>query len=284
MQRSNAPAHAVPLIHPHAVRPSARVKALRRASSVLVGWLADRTVPRVLRRSVFGAYCRFSGADPREAELEPEGYASLGAFFVRRLRASARALDPDPRALLAPCDGTVQAIGRIEHGALLQAKGELYTVAELLAARGDEAARVEGAWTATIYLAPRDYHRVHAPFEAHLAEVRWIPGERRSVAPGVLARVPRVLATNERAVLALEGPRGHAYLVMVGALNVGRIRVVGVAPGGTPSRPLAFARGAELARFEMGSTVVLIVPGAEPVHGFAPGTSLRLGERLALLP
>jgi phosphatidylserine decarboxylase len=260
------------------------VKALRRASSALVGWLADCSVPRPLRRGVYGAYCRFSGADPSEAELEPEGYASLGAFFVRRLKAGARPLAADPRALLAPCDGTVQALGRIERGALLQAKGQDYTAAELLAARGDEAARVEGAWSATIYLSPRDYHRVHAPFAAELVEVRWLPGERRSVAPGVLARVPCVLATNERAVLVLDGPCGRAYLVMVGALNVGRIRVVGLTTGTTPRAPMAFARGAELARFEMGSTVVLVVPGATALDGLAPGASLRLGVPLARLP
>lgn len=256
------------------------MRALRRASSALVGWLADRTVPRILRRPVYGAYCRYSGADPSEAELEPQGYASLGAFFVRRLKPGARPLDPDPRALVSPCDGTLQAVGRIERGALLQAKGQSYTVDELLGAH----AELEGAWTATIYLSPRDYHRVHAPFETRLAEVRWIPGERRSVAPDVLARVPRVLATNERAVLALEGLRERGFLVMVGALNVGRIRVVGLAPGATPPAPIAFARGAELARFEMGSTVVLVVPGARAVPELTAGTSLRLGQRLAILP
>jgi len=260
------------------------VRAVRRASSALVGWLADRTVPRALRRTVYGAYCRASGADPREAELELEGYASLGAFFVRRLKAGARTLDPDPRVLLAPCDGTLQALGRIERGALLQAKGRDYSAAELLGVSAETAAALEGAWTATIYLAPRDYHRVHAPFEARLGAVRWIPGERRSVAPSVLARVPRVLATNERAVLELEGAPGRARLLMVGALNVGRIRVVGVEPGASPARPLAFARGAELARFEMGSTVVLIAPGYEARPELGPGASVRLFQPLARRP
>jgi phosphatidylserine decarboxylase len=245
-----------------------------------VGWLADRGVPRALRGFVYGRYCRFTGADPREAELALADYPSLGAFFVRRLKPGARPLDPDPRALLAPCDGTIQATGRIERGALLQAKGQSYTVAELLG----EATELEDAWTATIYLSPRDYHRVHAPVKAELESVRWLPGERRSVAPGVLARVPRVLATNERAVLRLCGAAGPSWLVMVGALNVGRIRVVGVAPNLSPARPLAFERGAELARFEMGSTVVLVVPGARALPELVAGRTLRLGERLAELP
>ena len=125
---------------------------------------------------------------------------------------------------------------------------------------------------------------MHAPLAAHLEEVRWLPGERRSVAPGVLARVPGVLASNERVVLVLRGGPVPVWLVMVGALNVGRIRVVGVEPGSAPPQPLAFARGAELARFEMGSTVVLIVPGANPLSVLAAGASVRLGEPLARIP
>ena len=259
------------------------MRAVRRSSSALVGWLADRAVPRALRRLVYGGYCRWTGADPREAELALDDYPSLGAFFVRRLKAGARALDPDPRALLSPCDGTLQALGRIERGALLQAKGQSYSIDELLGAP-PRASGLEGAWTATIYLSPRDYHRVHAPVAAHLEEVRWLPGERRSVAPRVLARVPRVLSTNERAVLVLRGEHGPLFLVMVGALNVGRIRVVGVETGRSPAPPLAFARGSELARFEMGSTVVLVVPGARPLSGLAAGASVRLGQRVAELP
>jgi phosphatidylserine decarboxylase len=260
------------------------VRTLRRASSALAGWLADRGVPRPLRRAVYGGYCRWTGADAREAELAPEAYPSLGAFFVRRLKPGARPLDPDRRVLLAPCDGTVQALGRIQRGALLQAKGQEYALGELLGPAVDLAA-LEDAWTATVYLSPRDYHRVHAPCEAELVGLEWIAGERRSVAPAVLARQPRVLATNERVVLALArtGTRTRAYLVMVGALNVGRIRVVGVEPGQALARPLSFARGVELARFELGSTVVLVVPGAEPIDGLAPGASVRLGGALARL-
>src|SRR5262245_50550877 len=213
------------------------MRALRRSSSALVGWLADRSVPRALRGLVYGGYCRWTGADPREAELALDAYPSLGAFFVRRLKPGARPLDPDPRGLLSPCDGTLQAVGRIEAGALLQAKGQSYSLGELLGASA-LAPGLEGAWTATIYLSPRDYHRVHAPAAVELEQVRWLPGERRSVAPRVLARVPRVLATNERAVLVMRGEHGPLFLVMVGALNVGRIRVVGVEPGRSPAPPL----------------------------------------------
>jgi len=252
-----------------------------------MGWFADRAVPRPLRRTVYGGYCRITGADPREAELALDAYPSLGAFFVRRLKSGARPLEPDPALLVSPCDGTVQAMGTITKDSLLQAKGQSYTAAELLGATAERLgapAALEGAWTCTLYLSPRDYHRVHAPLPVRLERVRWLPGERRSVAPAVLARVPRVLATNERAVLELAHGARRAYLVMVGALNVGRIRVVGVTTGATPAQPLDFARGAELARFEMGSTVVLIVPGARALPELSEGQSVRLGQRLALFP
>jgi phosphatidylserine decarboxylase len=254
---------------------------LRRASSAAVGWLADRGVPRPLRSFVYGSYCRFTGADAGEAELPPEGYPSLGAFFVRRLKPGARPIDAAQGALVSPCDGTLQALGRIEAGTLLQAKGQSYTAAELL---GEGANDMEGAWSATLYLSPRYYHRVHAPLACLLEGVRWLAGERRSVGPAVLARVPRVLVTNERAVLRLRSAARPLWLVMVGALNVGRIRVVGVERGASPARPLAFERGAELARFEMGSTVVLIVPQARALPAIAQGDSVRLGQSLAELP
>lgn len=253
----------------------------RHTLSRSVGWLTDRRIPEPLRAPIYGAYCRFTGADASEAQLPYRGYASLGAFFVRRLQPGARPLESDGHTLISPCDGTIQRIDPIEDGTLLQAKGSTYTVAELLAG-ADAETPVEGGHAWTIYLSPRDYHRVHAPEDSRLHEVRWVAGHRHSVAPGVLERRERVLSTNERAVLRLESERGPYFLVMVGALNVGRIRVVGVEHGTSPDAPLPFERGAELARFEMGSTVVLVYPrgSATPLAGLEPGTPVRLGNAL----
>lgn len=255
---------------------------LRRSSSALVGWLADRRIPGPLRRPVYGTYCRFTGADASEAQLEPRGYPSLGAFFVRRLKPGARPLDPDERTFGSPCDGRVQTHERVEAGCLLQAKRRHYPVEELLG--GPPAFDLAGAWAWTLYLSPSDYHRVHTPLAAHLEHVRWIPGHRFSVAPAELARRPKVLSVNERAVLTLRTPAFAFHLVMVGALNVGRIRVVGVEPGSSPTEPVGLARGEELARFEMGSTVVLVVPAAAldpvPLGDHAP---VRLNQRLGLV-
>ncbi len=255
---------------------------LRRALSHATGWCADRRIPTPLRPFVYRTFARFTGADPSEAQLPLHGYTSLGAFFVRRLAAGARPIDERADRFVSPCDGTIQALDRVDGDTLLQAKGHSYSVRELLGG-ADEGVPLDDAWTWTIYLGPKDYHRVHTPIAGRLADVRWIPGDRRSVAPKVLARKERVFATNERAVLRLESDAGPYFLVMVGALNVGRIRVVGVEPGGPPSGMARFERGAELARFEMGSTVVLVVPAGTPLPDTAPGQPVRLGRELGCL-
>lgn len=255
--------------------------ALRRASSRLFGWLSDRRLPRALRSPIYRTYARAYGVDLSELRLALEEHPSFGAFFVRRLREGARPLPSDLRALPSPCDGSLQSLDRVERGSILQAKGRPYAVAELVGASA-QGLELEGGWAWTIYLSPRDYHRVHCPHAARLTALGWMRGELYSVGPRVLARRDKVLSINERAVLRLEGEGGPLLLVMVGALNVGRIRVVGVDPahGVLPAGGLPFERGAEMARFEMGSTVVLIAPKGSysPLPALAPGTALRMGQ------
>ncbi|HEV8113104.1 MAG TPA: archaetidylserine decarboxylase [Planctomycetota bacterium] len=250
----------------------------RAALSRTVGWLADRRIPRPLRAPVYRSYARFTGADLSEVKEPLADHASLGAFFVRTLCDGVRPVDPDARTITSPCDGTIQAVGPIERGSLLQAKGHSYSLAELLGS-AEDARDGDGGSAWTIYLSPRDYHRVHVPAACTLAAVRRIPGARYSVAPGVLAR-RLVLPINERAVFRLECGSGRLWLVMVGATNVGRIRVVGDAELASP--PRRFAKAEELARFEMGSTVVLVAPRgvAAPAAGLAAGTSVRLGRAI----
>lgn len=249
--------------------------------SKLVGWAADRRIPRRWREPVYRAYARMTGAELAEARPPLDAYPSLGAFFVRRLVEGARPLC-GPEFLPSPADGRLQALDRIASGQVLQAKGRRYGVRELLGGVGAEV-ELEGGTAWTIYLSPRDYHRVHSPARAELSEASWIQGARFSVAPAVLDR-RMVLPVNERVAMRLETERGPILLVMVGALNVGRVRVLGLAPGhrGALARRLPFERGAELARFEMGSTVVLIVPPRSwsPLPGLAPGAPLKLGEAI----
>jgi phosphatidylserine decarboxylase len=253
---------------------------LRMALSRAVGWAADRKIPTFLRAPVYRTYARFTGADLSEVLLPLALHPSLGAFFVRRLKEGARPIPSDRSLLLSPVDGTVQTACPIERGQIHQAKGRPYALSELLCGLFSDI-DLEGGFAWTIYLSPRDYHRIHSPDECRVTHAEWFPGCRYSVAPGVLDR-RQVLPINERAALRLETDRGPLLLVLVGATNVGRIRVVGIEPTheGPVEPPKPFARGAELARFEMGSTIVLIAPPGkiEPRRDLAPGMTVKLGE------
>jgi phosphatidylserine decarboxylase len=233
-----------------------------------------------LRAPVFKAYARLFGVDLSEVRLALADHPSLAAFFVRRLEPDARSFPSDAEALPSPVDGVLQASDRVRAGSVLQAKGRPYSLSELLCGAAEDV-DLEGGHAWTLYLGPRDYHRIHAPIDCRLSAVHWFAGARYSVHPKVLAKRSRVLSINERCVLRLDGADGPLWLVCVGALNVGRIRVVGVEPGGDVAPPAPrFSRGDELARFEMGSTVVLIAPrGAHaPLEGQQIGARVRMGE------
>jgi phosphatidylserine decarboxylase len=255
---------------------------LRLCMSHAVGWLADRRIPVALRAPIFRLYARGTGADLSEVRLPLSAHPSLSAFFVRHLLDGARPIDVEPQSLVSPVDGTVQSVCTVESGSILQAKGRSYSLADLCAG-AERGLALEGGTAWTIYLSPRDYHRIHAPETCRLRSVHWLPGARFSVAPRVLAR-RLVLPINERAILRLDTEHGPLLLVLVGALNVGRIRVVGIDPDrqGEIDPPRAFARGQELARFEMGSTIVLIAPSgvAAPDLELVPGSSVKLGQPL----
>jgi phosphatidylserine decarboxylase len=255
-------------------------RGLRLALSSVVGWAADRRIPRPLRARVYRTYARFTGADLSEVRLDLPSFPSLGAFFVRELKPGARPIPADRDALVSPVDGTVQSLAPIERGMVVQAKGRSYALADFLGAGGDHA-DLEGGFAWTIYLSPRDYHRIHAPESCELVHAKWLPGDRWSVAPKVLSR-RRVLDVNERCVLHLSCARARLRFVLVGALNVGRIRVVGVPHDNAgPVVPKKhFERGEEMARFEMGSTIVLLAPkgAAACAPGLAEGQAVRLGQ------
>ena len=237
--------------------------------------------------------------DMSEAEQpDPLHYESFNAFFTRALRAQARASDPDPAVLVSPVDGTVSQIGRLDGSWLVQAKGHAYTLESLLAADLSWAARFRGGAFATLYLAPFNYHRVHMPLRGAVRAAWYVPGQLFSVNAITAAGVPGLFARNERVVCVF----GHEALtfavVLVGALLVGSIATVWhgeVTPRavrGCADLPLDASRaalnlekGAELGRFNMGSTVILLLPpgSSEWLPGVAPGSSVRVGQALARL-
>lgn len=201
------------------------------------------------------------------AEPDPSRYASFNDFFTRALKPGSRPLPTDPACVVAPADGRLSEHGTLQAGQLLQAKGRHYSAAALLAASGAD------AFTAgnflTVYLAPRDYHRVHAPFDGVLEEVTYVPGRLFSVSDRAARVVPELFAHNERVILRGSVRGGEFALVMVGAMMVASVSLTAFAIEETcrarrlarlrlPS-PQAFRRGDELGRFNLGSTVVLLL-------------------------
>jgi phosphatidylserine decarboxylase len=237
--------------------------------------------------------------DMSEAEPgDPLRYESFNAFFTRALRSGARPADPDPAVLVSPVDGEVSQIGRLEGSWLVQAKGHAYTLESLLASDLSWSAHWRGGAFATLYLAPSDYHRVHMPMRAALRAAWYVPGQLFSVNAATTAAVPGLFARNERLVCVFSaGPISFA-VVLVGALFVGSMSTVWhgeVTPrsGGeqaelpleTSRSALTLEKGAELGRFNMGSTVIVLLPpgSAEWLPGIAPGSRVRVGQALARL-
>jgi phosphatidylserine decarboxylase len=251
---------------------------------------------RPLKDWLIGLAIRKFDIDVAEAaDPEPRNYPSFNAFFTRALRNGARQPDPDPDALLMPADGNISQVGRIEAGRVFQAKGQAFTAAELL---GDEdmAAPYADGWFANLYLSPRDYHRVHMPWAGTLVETLHVPGRLFSVAPWAVRAIPRLFARNERLVCHFDTGRGPMCVVMVGALLVSGVETVwnGVNIPAYASKPwrldfrgrgIRLGRFAEMARFNYGSTVIVLWPrsGAQ-LPEIASGTATRLGQRLGLRP
>ena len=232
------------------------------------------------------------------AQPNPLQYPSFNAFFTRALRHGARAIDIDPGALVSPVDGTVSQIGRLDGSRLLQAKGHDYTLEALLDGAPEWAQRFTGGAFATLYLAPYNYHRIHMPIAGTLRAAWFVPGKLFSVNAVTAAAVPGLFAKNERVVCVFEdGPRAFA-MVLVGALFVGSIATVwhgDVAPRSPRQRvdlpldtsrsPLKLSKGAEMGRFNMGSTVILLTPPnlLDWLPKFATGSRVEVGQMLARL-
>ncbi len=253
----------------------------------------------LLRNTLIRAFVDHFHPDMRDAEQpDPLKYECFNAFFTRALRADARPTDADPAALVSPVDGTVSQIGRLDGSWLMQAKGHAYTLQSLLAADLSWAQHFRAGAFATLYLAPFNYHRVHMPLSGRLRAAWYVPGQLFSVNAATTACVPALFARNERVVCVFgEGTLTFA-LVLVGALFVGSIGTVWhgeVTPrklrhgaelpldGGRT--PLDLGKGAELGRFNMGSTVILLLPPgrSEWLRTLAAGSSVRVGQALGRL-
>lgn len=248
-----------------------------------IGWLKD-----LLIRHVITHY----DVDMQDALIEdPYTYPSFNAFFTRALKPGARPITPEGMA--SPTDGKVSQTGRIRHDRLIQAKGHEYSLYALLAGDGFMASQFESGTFTTIYLAPRDYHRIHMPLDGTLREMVFVPGDLFSVSKATTQLVPGLFARNERVILLFDTDRGPMTLVLVGAIFVGNMETVWHGEVRSPDGSIArwiyegdeaphFSRGEEIARFNMGSTVIVLNTqhAVDPVNGLI-GHRVRMGEKIA---
>jgi phosphatidylserine decarboxylase len=264
----------------------------KQALTSLAGRLASRErgalTTWTIRRFI-GKY----GVDMSEAQdSDAASYASFNAFFTRALKPGARPIAEAD--LICPVDGAISQFGAIEDGQIFQAKGHHYSAAALLGGDAALAGHFAHGSFATLYLSPRDYHRIHMPCDGRLLRMIHVPGDLFSVNPATARGVPGLFARNERVVCVFESARGLFALVLVGATIVGSMATVwhGVVNPPRPGKirewryddqPIALRQGEEMGRFLLGSTVVLLFPA--PALAFnadwAPERAVRLGEKMA---
>jgi len=257
------------------------------------GWLANLRQPIWLKNWAIGVFVRHFNVNMSEAvEPDYERYGNFNEFFTRPLVDGARPLaDAD---IVCPADGAVSQLGDIREGLCFQAKGKYFSTEELLGGDADRAAHYAGGQFATIYLSPRDYHRVHMPMAGRLSATSYIPGQLFSVNGVTAENVDRLFARNERLVCHFDTAAGPMAMVLVGAMVVAGIETVWsgqVAP--PPKRPLVIdyaalpqpvelAKGEEMGRFMLGSTVILLFPkdSMQWDENYVAGSPTRLGESL----
>lgn len=255
------------------------------------GFMANVQTP-VIKNMLIRRFIQKYGVDMSEAREEnPEHYSCFNEFFIRHLKPECRPLAQAD--IVSPVDGSISEIGRIEQGQILQAKRRYYTVAELLACDAGLSSQFSSGCFATLYLSPKDYHRIHMPIDAKLKEMIYVPGKLFSVQPTTARIVPHLFARNERLVTFFETQVGLMAMVLVGATIVGAIgtRWQGDIKRSPQKQYLNFAelsqseanvrQGEEMGYFKLGSTVVLLFADGQRVHwlnDLVPGTSIRYGQ------
>jgi phosphatidylserine decarboxylase len=255
-----------------------------RAYSRAVGAAAALPIPASLRRPVLGALANAMKIDMAEAEHGLPHYGSLADLFTRRLQVEARTIDSSPETVCCPVDGCVSALGAIECDTLIQAKGVDYRLSELVC---DDAlaGRLRGGSFMTLYLRPKDYHRIHSPWPGTLVRLQRVGGTLFPVLPTCVRNLDGLFVRNERVVLEFQTPHGCCALVCVGAAAVGAISTPFDQLGDPESvlrAPVEIRKGDEVGAFNLGSTViVLFEQGAVELEALNQGDEVRVGQIVA---
>lgn len=250
-----------------------------------------------LRGPVIRWFIRHYGVDMSLAvEPNPEAYPDFNQFFTRRLKPSARPICADTRAVASPADGAISEMGTIQDQQLLQAKGFSYSLRSLLGGDESLARSFAGGEFMTIYLSPKDYHRVHMPFGGELERMIYVPGRLFSVNAFSTTAIPNLFARNERVVCCFKTEYGPMVVVLVGAMLVASIHTVWqgkitphslseVVSTPYPEGNIHLNKGEELGYFELGSTVIVLFPAGVLSwdNHFKAGSSVQMGQQIATL-
>ena len=263
--------------------------------SRLIGYAADCRAAWFKNRLI-GWFAKQYQVDMSEAQIEDlNAFEHFNAFFTRALKPGARPLEQSPGAVLCPADGAISQLGKIEHGRIFQAKGHSFSLVELLGGDSERASPFMGGTFATVYLSPKDYHRVHMPLAGTLTEMVYVPGRLFSVNQSTAENVPELFARNERVVCLFDTERGPMAVVLVGAMIVASIETVWAGLVTPPKRslktfrydeaaraPIVLDKGAELGRFKLGSTAIVLF-GADQVQWaqeLVAGSPVQMGQLL----
>ena len=265
--------------------------------SRLIGRLAECEAPWFKNRLIAWFIKRYQ-VDMSEALLEdPSAYQHFNDFFTRELKDGIRPIDGSEKAVVSPADGAISQIGSIEHGRVFQAKGHSFSLQELLGGDNERAAPFMGGSFSTVYLSPKDYHRVHMPLTGILREMVYIPGRLFSVNQTTAENVPELFARNERVACIFDTEHGPMAVVLVGAMVVASIETVWAGLITPPLRalrsydysqaarqPITLEKGAELGRFKLGSTaIVLFGPNHVTWNAELQAESaVKVGQRVAV--
>lgn len=256
------------------------------ALSRLTGRLAASQTP-FIRDPLIKAFIKRFGVDMSEAAIEDPGrYASFNDFFTRALKKGARPLED---GMISPADGCLSQAGTLHDGRLIQAKGHHFTAQELLGGDPLLGERFHHGSFSTVYLSPRDYHRVHMPLDGTLRETVYLPGRLFSVNQATARAIPGLFTRNERLVCVFDTDHGVMAVVLVGAMIVAGIETVWsgqvtplakVAQRTRFDRPITLSKGDELGRFKLGSTVVTCLERPLAELAITEGKPIRMGQRL----
>jgi phosphatidylserine decarboxylase len=278
---------------------------IEKFKAILIAMLPQHLISRLVYRisrcrvpfvknNLIRLYMRLFDIDLQDArERNPYAYASWNAFFTRSLNDNARPVDQDDDSIVSPVDGTISQLGYLEQGSILQAKGHYYSV-ETLLGNTELGERFHNGAFITLYLSPRDYHRIHMPFTGKLERMLHVPGRLFSVAPHTVNNIEGIFARNERVVSLFGSTKGPMALSLIGAINVGAIETCWAGlvtpPAGKVLTDTAYGgeeaisidKGLEMGRFNLGSTVILIFPKdtAQWIEPLQPGDRVLMGQKI----